>query len=103
MASSSSAAVLDSGAVSSSSAVSSNSVIAIPDFDAPASSSSVVPVSNVAEAKTAPVVPSVTIEQVQALQTLEETEALYDAFSAEVDKNFKRVDTTEFSKFYPQA
>ncbi|ACX74207.1 conserved domain protein [Fibrobacter succinogenes subsp. succinogenes S85] len=101
VASSSSAAVLDSGAVSSSSADSSNSVIAIPDFDAPASSSSVVPVSNVAEAKTAPVVPSVTIEQVQALQTLEETEALYDAFSAEVDKNFKRVDTTEFSKFYP--
>lgn len=96
-----SSAVSSSSVVASSSAASSNSVIAIPDFDAPASSSSEAPVPNVAETKTAPAVPSVTIEQVQALKTLEETEALYDAFSADVDKNFKRVDTTEFSKFYP--
>ena len=44
---------------------------------------------------------TVTLEQVQALQVLEDAESLYDIFSAEVDKNFTRIDTTEFSKFYP--
>ena len=76
---------------------SSNASVVIPDFDAGVSSSN--------EASPEPKAPapslSVTIEQVQALQTLEETEKLYDVFSADVDKNFTRVDTTEFSKFYP--
>ena len=44
---------------------------------------------------------TVTLDQVQALQVLEDAESLYDIFSAEVDKNFTRIDTTEFSKFYP--
>jgi formylglycine-generating enzyme required for sulfatase activity len=101
--SSSSAASTDSAVASSSSVAvrDSNSVIAIPDFDAGVSSSSEAPAIVTESKTTSPAVPSVTIEQVQALKTLEETEALYDAFSADVDKNFKRVDTTEFSKFYP--
>ena len=49
----------------------------------------------------APVNMSVSLEQVQALQTVEEAENLYDVFSSEVDRNFTRIDTTEFSKFYP--
>ena len=49
----------------------------------------------------APVNMSVSLEQVHALQTVEEAENLYDVFSSEVDRNFTRIDTTEFSKFYP--
>lgn len=83
---------------------SSSSEIVIPDFDAGVSSSSAVPVSSAASsdsksstsAKT-----SVTLDKVYALQTLEETESLYDTFSADVEKNVNRVDTMEFSKFYP--
>ena len=81
---------------SSSSSVSSSSNIVIPDFDAAVSSS-----SEITSKSSTPLKPSVTIEQVKALQTLEETEVLYDVFSADVDKNFTRVDTTEFSNFYP--
>ena len=44
---------------------------------------------------------SVSEEQVRPLKTLEETEALYDSYSAEVDKNVLRIDTTEFSNLYP--
>ena len=44
---------------------------------------------------------SVSVAEVQALRTLEETEMLYDTFSADVDKNVNRVDTTEFSNIYP--
>ena len=95
IASSSSAAPLDSVTASSSSEAS----VVIPDFDAAVSSSSVASSESKAPAP-APLL-SVTLEQVQALQTLEETEKLYDVFSAEVDKNFTRIDTTEFSKFYP--
>ncbi len=46
--------------------------------------------------------PSVTLDQVLALKTLEETEALYDTFSIDVDKNVNRVDTTFFSNVYPK-
>ena len=82
----------------------SSSEVVIPDFDAGVSSSSAVPVSSAASSDTkvsTPAKQSVTLEQVQALKTLEETESLYDAFSADVDKNVNRVDTTEFSNFYP--
>ena len=44
---------------------------------------------------------SVSIPDVQAPKTLEDTEILYDAFSAEVNQNVGRVDTTEFSNIYP--
>ena len=44
---------------------------------------------------------SVSKQEVQALRTLEEAEMLYDKFSAEVDKNVDRVDTTDFAKIYP--
>lgn len=44
---------------------------------------------------------SVSVDQVRTLKTLEETEALYDSYSAEVDKNVLRIDTTEFSNLYP--
>ena len=75
----------------------SSSAMAIPDFDAAVSSSSIASSESSAPAPKL----SVTLEQVQALNTLEETETLYDTFSAEVDKNFTRIDTTEFSMFYP--
>ena len=83
---------------------SSSSEVVIPDFDAGVSSSSAVPVSSAASSDSkvsTPAKQSVTLEQVLALKTLEETESLYDAFSADVDKNVNRVDTTEFSNFYP--
>jgi hypothetical protein len=81
---------------------SSSSGIVIPSFDAGASSSSTVPVSGGSSSSTsAPAKTSVTLDKVYALQTLEETETLYDVFSADVDKNVNRVDTMEFSKFYP--
>ena len=83
---------------------SSSSGVVIPDFDAGVSSSSAVPVSSAASSDSkvsTPAKQSVTLEQVLALKTLEETESLYDAFSADVDKNVNRVDTTEFSNFYP--
>ena len=95
---SSSSVVLDSNAVSSSSG------IVIPDFDASVSSSSAVPVSSAASSDSkvsTPAKQSITLDQVRTLKTLEETEKLYDVFSAEVDKNVTRVDTTEFSNFYP--
>ena len=44
---------------------------------------------------------SVSVDQVKATKTLEETEALYDTFSAEVDKNVQQLDMTEFSNAYP--
>ncbi len=44
---------------------------------------------------------SVSLAEVQALRTLDETEMLYDTFSADVDKNVERVDTTEFANIYP--
>ena len=44
---------------------------------------------------------SVSIPNVQAPKTLEDTEILYDAFSAEVDQNVGRIDTTEFANIYP--
>lgn len=44
---------------------------------------------------------SVSLPVVQERKTLEETEILYDAFSAEVDQNVGRVDTTEFANLYP--
>ena len=44
---------------------------------------------------------TVTAEQVQSAITLEDVETLYDTFSAEVDKNVQRVDTTEFANIYP--
>ena len=96
---SSSSAVLDSTVSSSSadSASESSSAMAIPDFDAAVSSSSIASSESKAPAPKL----TVSLEQVQALNTLEETEALYDTFSAEVDKNFTRIDTTEFSLFYP--
>ena len=93
VASSSSVALADSVAGSSSS----NASMEIPDFDAAVSSSSVAS----SESKAPAPLLSITLEQVLALQTLEETESRYDAFSADVDKNFTRIDTTEFSKFYP--
>ena len=91
--SSSSSALADSVAGSSSS----NASVEIPDFDAAVSSSSVAS----SESKVPAPLLSITLEQVQALQVLEDAESLYDIFSAEVDKNFTRIDTTEFSKFYP--
>ena len=45
---------------------------------------------------------SVTRENVQSTKTLEETESLYDAFTADVDKNVQRIDTMEFSNLYPK-
>ena len=44
---------------------------------------------------------SVSLPVVQERKTLEETEVLYDAFSAEVDQNVGKVDTTEFANIYP--
>jgi len=44
---------------------------------------------------------TITADSVQAIKILEEAEALYDSFSVEVDKNVKRIDTTEFSGIYP--
>ena len=95
---SSSSVVLDSSAVSSSSG------IVIPDFDAGTSGSSATSVSCSSvtpSSSSAPVKLSITLDDVLALKTLEETEALYDTFSVAVDKNVNRVDTMEFSKFYP--
>ncbi len=43
----------------------------------------------------------VSLDQVDSLKTVEEAEQLYDKYSAEVEKNVHRVDTTEFSKAYP--
>jgi hypothetical protein len=43
----------------------------------------------------------VSLDQVDSVKTVEEAEQLYDKYSAEVDKNVQRVDTTEFSKAYP--
>ena len=40
-------------------------------------------------------------DQIQALTKLEETEALYDSFTSEVDKHFSKIDTTGFSNVYP--
>ena len=101
---SSSSVVLDSNASSSSvdstnsSSSGAKSTFVIPDFEDAVSSSSVAS----SESKVSVLLkPSVSLEQVQALKTLEETESLYDTFSADVDKNFKRIDTTEFSNFYP--
>ena len=48
-----------------------------------------------------PVGLSVTLDSVKALNVLEETEALYDSFSVEVDKNVRKVDTSAFANFYP--
>ncbi len=95
---SSSSVVLDSSAVSSSSG------IVIPDFDAGTSGSSATSVSCssvTSSSSSAPAKLSITLDDVLALKTLEETEALYDTFSVVVDKNVNRVDTMEFSKFYP--
>ena len=44
---------------------------------------------------------NVSQDQVDSVKTLEDAEKLYDKYSAEVDKNVQRVDTTEFSKAYP--
>ena len=44
---------------------------------------------------------NVSQDQVDSVKTLEDAEKLYDRYSAEVDKNVQRVDTTEFSKAYP--
>ena len=44
---------------------------------------------------------NVSQDQVDSVRTLEDAEKLYDKYSAEVDKNVQRVDTTEFSKAYP--
>ena len=44
---------------------------------------------------------NVSLDQVDSVKTLEDAEKLYDKYSAEVDKNVQRVDTTEFSKAYP--
>ncbi|MBR6450053.1 MAG: SUMF1/EgtB/PvdO family nonheme iron enzyme [Fibrobacter sp.] len=44
---------------------------------------------------------NVSQNQVDSVRTLEDAEKLYDKYSAEVDKNVQRVDTTEFSKAYP--
>ena len=44
---------------------------------------------------------NVSQDQVDSVKTLEAAEKLYDRYSAEVDKNVQRVDTTEFSKAYP--
>ena len=44
---------------------------------------------------------NVSQDQVDSVRTLEDAEKLYDRYSAEVDKNVQRVDTTEFSKAYP--
>ena len=43
----------------------------------------------------------VSLDQVDSVKTVEDAEKLYDKYSAEVDKNVQRVDTTEFSKAYP--
>jgi uncharacterized protein YpmB len=48
-----------------------------------------------------PVEFSVKKDQIKALKNLEETEALYDTFTAEVDKNVSKIDTTAFSNVYP--
>ena len=102
---SSSSAVIDSAVSSSSAPVAVSSGIVIPEFDVSSSSGAVnssesVSVAASSESKTDAKL-TVTLEQVQALRSLEETETLYDTFTAEVDKNFKRVDTTEFANFYP--
>ena len=81
---------------SSSSSVALSSGIALPDFDSAVSSS-----SKASSSASAPAKMSVTLDMVLALKTLEETEALYDTFSVALDKNVNRVDTMEFSKFYP--
>jgi hypothetical protein len=82
---------------------SSSAGVVIPDFDVGVSSSSEDPSSSASSDSkvTASSKLTVTLEQVQALQVLEDAESLYDIFSADVDKNFTRIDTTEFSKFYP--
>ena len=103
--SSSSQAVPESVAATSSSAdsLTSSSGVVIPDFDAGVSSSSGASSSSVSSDSkvSASSKLTVSLEQVHALQVLEDAESLYDIFSVEVDKNFKRIDTTEFSKFYP--
>lgn len=43
----------------------------------------------------------VTLEQVAAAKSLEETEVLYDQFSADLQKNVSLVDTNQFAKIYP--
>ena len=82
---------------------SSSAGVVIPDFDVGVSSSSEDPSSSASSESKVTVSPklTVTLDQVQALQVLEDAESLYDIFSVEVDKNFRRIDTTEFSKFYP--
>ena len=44
---------------------------------------------------------SVSLPTVQERKTLEDTEILYDAFSAEVDQNVGKIDTAEFANIYP--
>jgi len=44
---------------------------------------------------------SVTLEMVEGAKSLEETEALYDRFTAELQKNVALVDTNDFAKIYP--
>lgn len=44
---------------------------------------------------------SVTLDQVKAAKTLEEAEALYDTYSAEVDRNVQQLNMAEFDNAYP--
>lgn len=53
----------------------------------------------VASAKVAPL--SVTLASVEKAADLEEVEALYDAFTKEIEKSVSQVDTTDFAKTYP--
>lgn len=48
-----------------------------------------------------PVVFEVNVDKVKSMNRLEDTEVLYDSFTAEVDKSVSKIDTTEFSKVYP--
>jgi len=44
---------------------------------------------------------TITLEMVAGAKSLEETEALYDRFTAELQNNVALVDTNEFAKIYP--
>lgn len=59
---------------------------------------------NIIVADTTPQFPpktSVTVESVAAAKTLEEVEALFDKFTADLQSNIALVDTNEFAKNYP--
>ena len=49
----------------------------------------------------APMEFSVKPDQIKSLTKLEDAEAFYDAFTAEVDKNVTKIDMTEFANVYP--